>query len=97
MFVAVVVAVAVFFSVDSFFLFLPFFSWQQPLKRAKSDGSETKDVTTAEARARMDRAFTMPQFVTSVAGYGGSARAKQVSANTRRWRQRWSRNCTHIF
>ena len=34
--------------------------------------------TTAEARARMDRAFTMPQFVTSVAGYGGSARAKQV-------------------
>ena len=35
-------------------------------------------VTTAEARARMDRAFTMPQFVTSVAGYGGSARAKQV-------------------
>lgn len=26
----------------------------------------------------MDRAFTMPQFVTSVAGYGESARAKQV-------------------
>lgn len=51
---------------------------QQPLKRAKSDGTEPVDVTTAEARARMDRAFTMPQFVTSVAGYGGSARAKQV-------------------
>lgn len=54
----------------------------QPLKRAKSDGSEMKDVTTGEARARMDRAFTMPQFVTSVAGYGGSARAKQVSTRT---------------
>lgn len=52
----------------------------QPLKRAKSDGTEPKDVTTAEARARMDRAFTMPQFVTSVAGYGGSARSKQVRA-----------------
>lgn len=51
---------------------------QQPLKRAKSDGTEPVDVTTSEARARMDRAFTMPQFVTSVAGYGGSARAKQV-------------------
>lgn len=37
-------------------------------------------MTNAEARARMDRAFTMPQFVTSSAGYGGSARAKKVGA-----------------
>lgn len=37
-------------------------------------------MTTAEARARMDRAFTMPQFVTSSAGYAGSARAKKVGA-----------------
>lgn len=50
----------------------------QPLKRARSDGTEPVDVTTTEARARMDRAFTMPQFVTSVGGYGGSARAKKV-------------------
>lgn len=62
-------------------VFLVSFFWQ-PLKRAKSDGSEVKDVTAGEARARMDRAFTMPQFVTSVAGYGGSARAKQVSTST---------------
>ncbi|CAN0525055.1 unnamed protein product [Ectocarpus sp. 12 AP-2014] len=50
----------------------------KPLKRAKSDGTEPTDVTNAEARARMDRAFTMPQFVTSSAGYAGSARAKKV-------------------
>lgn len=37
-------------------------------------------MTNAEARARMDRAFTMPQFVTSSAGYAGSARAKKVGA-----------------
>ncbi|CAM9440802.1 unnamed protein product, partial [Sphacelaria rigidula] len=50
----------------------------KPLKRTKSEGSNPKDVTTAEARARMDRAFTMPQFVTSVKGFGGSGRAKQA-------------------
>lgn len=33
----------------------------------------------------MERAFTMPQFVTSVAGYGGSARAKQVGLFGRFW------------
>ncbi|CAM9125188.1 unnamed protein product, partial [Scytosiphon promiscuus] len=49
----------------------------KPIKRSKSDSKDPGDGTTAEARARMDRAFTMPQFVTSVAGYGGSARAKQ--------------------
>lgn len=36
----------------------------------------------------MDRAFTMPQFVTSVAGYGGSARAKQVGQVLERTRMR---------
>lgn len=56
---------------------LPRYSTQS-LKRAKSDGSNPKDVDPAEARARMDRAFTMPQFVTSVKGFGGSGRAKQV-------------------
>ena len=82
--VAVAVAFCCFLfllSLSPFFFFVFWLSWQQPLKRAKSDGSEPKDVATGEARARMDRAFTMPQFVTSVAGYGGSARAKQVSTH----------------
>lgn len=55
-------------------LMLPF----QPLKRTKSDGTKPKGVDPSEAEARLNRAFTMPQFVTSVAGYGSSTRAKQV-------------------
>lgn len=66
------------FQVVTLMLFVILYA-RQPIKRVRSDGSASQEASSEEAKARLERAFTMPQFVTSVSGYGGSARAKQVT------------------